>query len=143
MVMIMIRVEWKEGPFPHFKLKTPIFFFRKKKRIPHLVAVSNKKTFNLSSNCERLYRVLTEQNYYVTPNVKCGRVIIDLALIPYQIAIIKRTEKANPLKCEKFLRKKGWDVIFYTEEEIEKDFYEVVRKINRSAKAYLQLMNES
>lgn len=142
MVMKMIKVKWKEGPLPHFKLKAPIFRFRKK-RIPHLVPVSVEHHQNIPSIDERLYDALYRQNYYVTPYVKCGRVIVDLALIPYQIAIIKLKDTKSNLKAEKILRKKGWDVVFYSDEELERDFYEVIRRVNHAARAYLHVLNET
>lgn len=133
--MKMIKIEWKDGPFPYTKIKTPLIRFRKKK-IPHLVPVRKNENLHIDSSEERLYQILYKQNYYVTPNVKCGRIIINLALIPYQIAIVKLNEQVNKLKYEKFLKKRGWNVIFYSEEELKTDFYEVVRRINRKAEAY-------
>lgn len=133
----MIKVEWKEVPFPHTKIKTPFLLFGKKK-IPYLVPVRKENVLYVGSHEKKLYQTLCDQNYYVTPNVKCGRFFIDFALIPYQIAIVKLKNHVNQLKCEKFLTKKGWKVIFYSDEELETNFQEIVRKINTKAEAYLK-----
>lgn len=132
----MIKIELKDGPFPYTKIKTPLLRFGKKK-IPHLVPVRKEDILHIDEYKQKLCRSLYKHNYYVTPNVKCGRFMIDLALIPYQIAIIQLKDCLNKKKCEKVLKRKGWNVIFYDEDELKTDFYEVVRRINRTAQAIM------
>lgn len=129
----MMKVIWKAEKRSLTFLKLPIFRLRRR-GIPHLVPV-NEEQHKCDNPLElKLLEALSHQNYYVTPKVKCGKVVINLALIPFRIAIVEKNPKLMP-RYEKTLKKKGWNIVYYSEEELKKDFYEVIRRINKLAHA--------
>ncbi|WP_209122019.1 hypothetical protein [Alkalihalobacillus sp. BA299] len=134
-----MKIRWKTHRFLFMKVTLPTLSLRRKKP-PFLVPV-NLEEHKCQKECERkLYQALFSQNYYVTPYLECGRFVINLALIPFRIAIIDEKQAGNE-KLEKALKKDGWRVIYYNEEELNHNIKSILLQIQQEAHSYKQLLS--
>ncbi|MFV8828712.1 hypothetical protein [Alkalihalobacterium sp. APHAB7] len=135
----MLKIKWKTQKVLFLKVSLPTLATRRKKP-PYLVPV-NLEEHKCKKECERkLYQALFSQDYYVTPYLECGRFVINLALIPFRIAIIDE-KQAGDEKFEKALRKDGWTVIYYNEEELNENLKSTLLRIQQEASSYRQLLS--
>ncbi|OLO40492.1 hypothetical protein BTR23_05745 [Alkalihalophilus pseudofirmus] len=135
----MLKIKWKKHKILFTKVVLPTLSIRRKKP-PFLVPV-NLEEHKCKKECERkLYQALFSQNYYVTPYVECGRFVINLALIPFRIAIIDE-KQARDERFEKTLKKEGWTIIYYNEEDLNNNVKNVVLQIHQEANSYKQLLS--
>ncbi|MEB1807699.1 MAG: hypothetical protein LPK26_10515 [Bacillaceae bacterium] len=135
----MLKIKWKTQKLFFLKVSLPTLATRRKKP-PYLVPV-NLEEHKCKKECERkLYQALFSQNYYVTPYLECGRFVINLALIPFRIAVIDE-KQAGDEKFERALKKDGWTVIYYNEEELNENLKSTLLQIQQEASSYRQLLS--
>ncbi|MDE5412399.1 hypothetical protein [Alkalihalobacterium chitinilyticum] len=135
----MLKIKWKTQKLFFLKVSLPRLATRRKKP-PYLVPV-NLEEHKCKKECERkLYQALFSQNYYVTPYLECGRFVINLALIPFRIAVIDE-KQAGDEKFERALKKDGWTVIYYNEEELNENLKSTLLQIQQEASSYRQLLS--
>ncbi|WP_078555404.1 hypothetical protein [Bacillus alkalicellulosilyticus] len=123
-------LQWKKIKLRNVKLKIPVLSFNNQKRAK-LVPVSIEPHKCTTESEKALYEALLERNFYVTPKHKCGKFTINLALIPFQVALIEESQ-AQKTKLEKTLLKQGWEVIYYQNEQITNNLYDVLSQINNT-----------
>ncbi|UOE93358.1 hypothetical protein [Alkalihalobacillus sp. LMS39] len=127
-------LEWKKVKTKHIRLKIPYLALKKRGR-PLLVPVSLEPHKCKNAEEKALFQMLLASNYYPTPYYKQGRIKVNMALVPFRIALLERS-KANKVKIEKGLAKKGWTVIYYDAEEQQTNFENVLQQIQRVTTAY-------
>ncbi|WP_216828848.1 hypothetical protein [Alkalihalobacterium elongatum] len=136
---MILKIKWRTKKVLFMKVSLPALSIRRRKP-PYLVPV-NFEEHKCRKECERrLYQALFSQNYYVTPYVQCGRFVINLALIPFRIAIIDE-KQARIERLEKTLKKEGWTIIYYDEDELNENLMAVLMKIKKEASSYKQLLS--
>ena len=123
----MVKVEWLHKQISGINVNFPILRLRKKR--PYLTLVQDEENISFQRvNEEQLYYELKKCNYYVTPNLKRGKHNIHFALIPFQLAIINEKELSK--KFAKKLKRSGWNIVLFTEEELLTNLDEIVRRVN-------------
>ncbi|WP_059103880.1 hypothetical protein [Shouchella shacheensis] len=94
------------------------FSFFSRNRRPFLVLVTDQWE-NCQNEIDRtICRKLRERNYYTTPDFFVGAVSVNVALVPYRLALVNRTN-VDERKLTKYLSRKGWNVLFYNATEVE------------------------
>ncbi|WP_078391854.1 hypothetical protein [Shouchella patagoniensis] len=95
------------------------FFF------PHprasLVVVTNQWELCQQEAERNLCRVLRDRGYYPSPDYFVDSISINVAIVPYRVALIRKQEATKERKIARLLQRKGWSVYFYSEEHIRKD----------------------
>lgn len=120
----------KRVPLPFSKVLIPIPLIAWKKSQNANLVLVKKITPDFKCKYEhKLFQELSKHNYYVSPSVPSGKFEITFALIPFQVAIVN-SDGISQRDVEKMLTRRGWTVVFYNTEELQRDFYEVLRKIH-------------
>ncbi|WP_026671531.1 hypothetical protein [Alkalihalobacterium bogoriense] len=127
-------LEWKKIKTKHIRFRIPYFALKKREK-PLLVPVSLEPHKCKNAEEKTLFHALLASNYYPTPYYKLGRIKVTMALVPFRIALLERS-KANKVKMEKGLAKKGWTVIYYDAEEQQSNFENVLNQIQQVTTAY-------
>ncbi|MGO4888616.1 hypothetical protein ACJ2A9_12705 [Anaerobacillus sp. MEB173] len=107
-------------------------YFKQNTKEPNLVIVTENSPPLRNDGEKILYHQLTKRGYFVSSQVRFGGQSVDLALMPYKIAII--IEDKTSAKSEWLLNLYGWKVLSFTEKQIKQDLYEVIRRINTNIK---------
>ncbi|WP_247107206.1 hypothetical protein [Halalkalibacter sp. APA_J-10(15)] len=76
-----------------------------------------------------LYQKLRIMMYYPTPHYRINRFVVNIALIPYRIALIEQKKGLNEKKIIKSFNRKGWSVIFYQPHQILQEEHKYVNRI--------------
>ncbi|GAF13400.1 hypothetical protein JCM19046_439 [Bacillus sp. JCM 19046] len=124
------KLNWKSQLHP---LKFFSRFFHSPKRAS-LVVVTNHWELCKQENERLLCRYLRERGLYASPDYVIDHVSIDVALVPYRIALMRKQEPANERKIARFLQRKGWTVYFYSDNHIRQEmdqlFYAIEMNIH-------------
>ncbi|NEU29818.1 hypothetical protein GN156_03380 [bacterium LRH843] len=93
---------------------------------------------DLSKKCDTeaeklLYKELTAHSYYPTPHHWLHGIKINLALIPYRLALIETQAGLNEKRIERILKKHRWHVIFYDAKQLIQDEQPFVSLVSQYA----------
>ncbi|WP_054712071.1 hypothetical protein [Bacillus sp. JCM 19041] len=86
-----------------------------------LVVVTNQWELCHQETERKLCRYLRDRGYYTSPDYFVDSISINVAIVPYRVALIRKQEAAKERKIARHLQRKGWSVYFYSEEHIRKD----------------------
>ena len=107
------------------KIKTKIriskkfpFINIKKSHQASLVLVENLDQHCLTDAERLLYHQLRAHMYYPTPQYNVQGVRVNLALVPYKLALVEYKPNLNEKKLIRQLKKRKWRVIFYNPEHL-------------------------
>ncbi|WP_241773420.1 hypothetical protein [Bacillus sp. LL01] len=122
----LFRLVYLSKRFPFVRLR--------QKRKALLVLVTENEA-NCRTQAEKvLYEKLRELGYYPTPRYEVGGFTINMALVPYRLALIEKTKNVDEKKLSRSMRKKGWSVLFYEDDKILVDTHDYLREIKQQAR---------
>ncbi|PAD19107.1 hypothetical protein [Shouchella clausii] len=86
---------------------------------PSLVLVTNHWEQCPNELERQLCRALQQRGYYASPEYAIDHLSIDVALVPYRIALMRDTTLTQERKIARYLERKGWTLIFYDDNQID------------------------
>src|SRR5690625_3420317 len=133
--MIDTLKKWvkRSNTFPYFKIKT-------RPNTP-LVVVKDQQNKCITDAEKLLYNQLRYYSYYPTPHYTVSGITINLALIPYKLALIEKKHGMNEKRIIRILKKRKWRVLFYDATQIKNDEQKYVHIIQKYAP--IQIKNVS
>lgn len=94
-----------------------------------LVVVTNHWELCKQEDERKLCRYLRERDLYASPDYFVDHVMIDVALVPYRIALMRKQEPVQERKTTRFLQRKGWTVYFYSQHHVRKEIDQLLYAI--------------
>ncbi|WP_017726682.1 hypothetical protein [Halalkalibacterium ligniniphilum] len=113
----MWKLAWNTCHFLHFSFSVPYIQF-KQTNGPTLILVKNERELCQSNGEKELYEQLIKENMYPTPQHRIGHISINLALVPYRIALMEKKNDSRDQKIMRKLRKKRWHVLYFEQDSL-------------------------
>lgn len=103
---------------------------------------------DLSQTCESeaeklLYDQLWANMYYPTPHYWINHVKVNLALVPYRLALIEAKPGIDEKRITRLLKKQRWRVVFYDSEQLLQDEHTYVNLVLKFAPAQTKNVSTS
>lgn len=103
---------------------------------PSLIIVKNLRAACITDAEKLLYDQLQAESFYPTPHYLVAGVKMNLALVPYRLALIELNGKIDQERLTKILKKHHWDVLFYDAEQVMKHEDSYMNHILQHTKMY-------
>ncbi len=94
------------------------FIQLKKHTSPSFIIVKDLSKACTTEAEKLLYDQLQQLSYYVTPHYFVNGITINLALVPYKLALIETKANVDEERVVRQLKKRRWSVLFYEAEQL-------------------------
>ncbi|ADC48676.1 MULTISPECIES: hypothetical protein [Alkalihalophilus] len=122
----LFRLVYLSKRFPYIRLR--------QKRKASLILVQENENSCRTKGERILYEKLRESGYYPTPHYKMFGRTVNMALVPFRLALMERTSGVDEKKLVRSFKKKGWSVLFYEEDTMLSDTHNYLREIRQQAR---------
>lgn len=103
----------------HVRISKSFPYIRFKRRSsPSLIIVKDLSNACVTEAEKLLYDELRKRSYYATPHYFVNGVDINLALVPYRLALIEKNRDVDETRISRLLKRRQWNVIFYDAEAV-------------------------
>jgi hypothetical protein len=113
----MWKLSWTTYRSKNFPFPLPIVRLRQTK-VGSLVLVENGRMKCKTEEESDFYELLIQENLYPTLNYHVGSIPVHFALVPFKLALIERHSHMNEKRLMKRLKKRKWDVLFFSRERL-------------------------
>ncbi|WP_100373680.1 hypothetical protein [Bacillus sp. FJAT-45037] len=122
----LFRLVYLTKRFPYLRLR--------QRTKATLILVRNDEE-NCRNRAEKeLYKKLRESGYYPTPCYEVAGIVVNIALVPFRLALIEKHPNLDEKRLNRLFRKKGWRVLFYQQDQVIRDAHDYLREIKQQAR---------
>lgn len=97
---------------------------------PSLVLVTNHWEQCPNEPERQLCRALQQRGYYASPEYAIDHLSIDVALVPYRVALMRNTTLTQERKIARYLERKGWTLLFYDDTQVDGNFDRLLYQVD-------------